>query len=68
MKNTVIVSKEAAKVVKFFGSLRKAAAATGISASLWFGYMHGRFEPRKQKNVEAFLNAVSTVARACKRG
>lgn len=61
-QNRVIVTREAAKIVKYYGSLRKAAAATGISASMWFSYIHGVYEPKRPDTVEKFLAAVAKVA------
>jgi hypothetical protein len=60
-KNTVIVSKEAAKIVKFYGSTRKAAIATGISHSMWSRYCRGIHEPLTEDSVKAFLKALTFV-------
>jgi hypothetical protein len=65
MKNTVIVQKEAKKIVRAYGSLRAAQKATGIHYSVWSRYCSGQIEPQKDKAVKAFLKAIKKVEREC---
>ena len=65
MKNTVIVRKEAKKIVKAYGSLRAAQRATGIHHTTWSRYCNGHTEPMKKAAVAAFMKAIKKVNREC---
>ena len=65
MKNTVIVQREAKKIVKAYGSLRATQRATGIHYSVWSRYCAGKIEPQKDAAVKAFLKAIKKVDKEC---
>ena len=65
VKNTVIVQKEAKKIVKAYGSLRATQRATGIHYSVWSRYCSGKIEPQKDAAVKAFLKAIKKVNKEC---